>query len=157
MVIVETVMVILSVIFVNEKSIHTNPYVGIVWNIIDGSISFAILVLYMNFNLKLLQVMHKRHRLEFKKHALQQITNVLGTAFCILTLIYADYIYLLGCICRLDFSYCKSHKDFTHNPSYGTETDIGIALLNGIMLIPLWAYFFFNKPHDCFKCLGKDP
>jgi len=24
-------------------------------------------------------------------------------------------------------------------------------------LLPFVFYFAFNKPHDCFKCLGKDP
>ena len=24
-------------------------------------------------------------------------------------------------------------------------------------LFPIWAFFLFNDPHDCFRCLGKDP
>ena len=24
-------------------------------------------------------------------------------------------------------------------------------------LVPIWAFFILDKPHDCFRCLGKDP
>jgi hypothetical protein len=26
-----------------------------------------------------------------------------------------------------------------------------------LFLIPFFVFLAFNKPHDCFKCLGKDP
>ena len=100
-ILVETVIVILTLIFEKDKNIDTNSYVGVTWNVIDGSILISVLVLYMYFNIKLLLIMHKRHRLEFKKHAWQQITNVVGTAFCISTLIYVDIIYLLSYMCKL--------------------------------------------------------
>ena len=24
-------------------------------------------------------------------------------------------------------------------------------------ILPFWAFFLLNTPHDCFRCLGKDP
>ena len=26
-----------------------------------------------------------------------------------------------------------------------------------ISILPYWAFLLFHDPHDCFKCLGKDP
>ena len=26
-----------------------------------------------------------------------------------------------------------------------------------IAIIPIWSFLLFHDPHDCFKCLGKDP
>ena len=34
---------------------------------------------------------------------------------------------------------------------------LGIFLFDITRLIPFWVFLIFNKPHDCFACLGKDP
>ena len=51
-------------------------------------------------------------------------------------------------------SFCNYLSDWYH--SYSSA---GGSLKEAIViyLLPIWAFFLLNVPHDCFKCLGKDP
>ena len=161
--ILETCIVILAMIFFEAETSDTNPLVGIAWNIIDISNLMLVLVFYLFINTRLLLSMYKRHRLEFRKHACQQITCVAATALCITTLLYDDIIWFLSYTCKIPFQkledgeFCQKLDKFIFNPNFGTKTIGGIFFVSGSMLLPCWSYFIFNSPHDCFKCLGKDP
>ena len=44
--------------------------------------------------------------------------------------------------------------DSKYNARNMTLIYFGMILLE---LIPFMAFYTFNRPHDCFVCLGKDP
>ena len=141
-----------------------NPIVGVSWNLVDMMLLVMIITFYLYFNVKLLIRMYKGHRLEFSDHASRHIANVATTSVCILIFLYQDFIWLLNYACKIgktkeqfDNSYCHEIQFYTLNPSIGTQTLLGIFLFDITRLIPFWAFLIFNKPHDCFACLGKDP
>ena len=49
--------------------------------------------------------------------------------------------------------------DISNKARFATPKRQSVAYLAfiGIELLPFVFYFWFNEPHDCFKCLGKDP
>ena len=55
---------------------------------------------------------------------------------------------------RRNDSYCHYFAQFVYK--YQNPTN---AWLKSFLqyLLPIWAFLLLNTPHDCFKCLGKDP
>ena len=55
-------------------------------------------------------------------------------------------------------SYCQLLTDWNDYPIIGQST-IQLFLINTVFvyLLPVWAFLAFTEPHDCYKCLGKDP
>ena len=43
------------------------------------------------------------------------------------------------------------------NPFNAHQFYITYSTTAFLFLIPFFIFLAFNKPHDCFKCLGKDP
>ena len=54
-------------------------------------------------------------------------------------------------------SFCSDVSRLLKSVTTGTETIIGDLIYDLVSLLPFWAFLLFNNPHDCFKCLGKDP
>lgn len=55
-------------------------------------------------------------------------------------------------------SYCHWLFDWNTAPVIG-QSAIQMYLIETVFvyLVPVWAFYLFTVPHDCYKCLGKDP
>ena len=54
-------------------------------------------------------------------------------------------------------SLCAYVHEVTNNSRIGTDSILGDLYFDLVTIIPFWAFLLFRNPHDCFKCLGKDP
>ena len=127
---------------------------------------------YFQFNVKLHFLMYRKQKMAYKVHACRHIALVLLTTIAILLFINRDTWWLFDYACKIegdhlkhsvsDFkaspeSFCTMIDRMVEKPMTGTETIIGNLIYDIVSILPYWAFLLFHDPHDCFKCLGKDP
>ena len=156
--IIQTAIVLAEAIIQNEGERYFSPYLGILWNTVNIFFLVSLLIAYMYINIGLLVAMHRRHRLEFKEHIWWQAACIAGTFLVTFNLISVDTIWLLvdACLVKKN-SQCRKVRVFFKDPDFGTRSLNGIFFSDCSQLIAIWAFLIFNRPHDCFECLGKDP
>lgn len=122
----------------------------------------------------LLIKMYSKHHFVFKSH--WKVYTILACSFVFTSslIFFFSFMNAEGIICQLTdgIEFLINNEFFLHSEhNYCTEIfdrlykfdtqDEGIMITTCVEfligLIPITIFLFTNKPHDCFKCLGKDP
>ena len=127
---------------------------------------------YFQFNVKLLFSMYRKQKLAYQVHACRHIALVILTTISLIVFINRDTWWLFDYACKIEkdhlveaapdvqvnpASFCYKIDKLIANPMTGTETIIGNMIYDINSMLPYWAFLLLHDPHDCFKCLGKDP
>ena len=146
----------------NKKPAFASFYTGI-------QLGFFIICLQVYFwsNLKSMYRMYVEHRLEFRKHICNLTCLHLMTLVALVNMIYASVLWQGIWMCKIEQdkfqgvdldedSICVKYLNVKYR-----EADV-YSMLSWVQniileLFPIWSFLLFYKPHDCFRCLGKDP
>ena len=103
-------------------------------------------------------MMYRKHKLAFKNHVLRMLLLAALTAIPILILIGIHFVRASSTLCREygdENSFCHKIQSWANVGGKDFLTYFAVLLL--LELVPICAFLSLNNPHDCFKCLGKDP
>ena len=130
---------------------------------------------YIDAELTLMYNMWKFHRVEFKKHFWQMVRLFVATVFSMVWLLVVQiYIfYLMTCLNGMgggDYAMFDMFSQYAAEGfcpkiltvmTYANKSPNGssfcFAMYDCQMLIPVAVFLWLDEPHDCFRCLGKDP
>ena len=115
-------------------------------------------VFYAFYTLQLVITMFHKHDLAFKRHAPRLIPLILITMAAISIVSSYTFIdfgfYFCFNVLKDDFSkgFCRRQADryFERNVYFSNS-------LIFFRVLPIIAFLLLNWPHDCYRCLGKDP
>lgn len=151
-------------------------------NILLLSLAYFILQLvlvkshYVTTEVPLMLEMRRLHKFEFDKHARRMLVVFIATtlSLAIVLAFEVSVFYLYACSYGIftrkswqfamydprisDDSICQVFSSY-YLTLFGSQNRIGMVLwfVDFMILIPSLTFFAFDKPHDCFVCLGKDP
>ena len=115
-------------------------------------------VFYTFYTFQLVIMMFHKHDLAFKRHAPRLIPLILITMAAIVIVSSYTFIdfsfYFCFNVLKDDFSkgFCRRQADrYFHRHEYLSN------LLIFFRVLPIIAFLVLNWPHDCYRCLGKDP
>lgn len=139
---------------------------------IQSGIMFYTLILslqeYFFTAISRIRLMYKLHRYEYNRHACKLISLSLANGISLLYAVVGFYSVTLVSTCILgEDRYMGDSTETGHDFCFNifiktnklTPEFTALAYLAFIMseLIPFLSYFWLNDPHDCFRCVGKDP
>ena len=114
-------------------------------------------ILYSFNTFKLLIMMFRRHNLAFRNHAPRLVPLTFLTLGAILyvgtqTFNVASFFFCVDVISKPFGSFCTHQANTFFARGRGTSN-----LLIFMRIVPMISFLLLNKPHDCYRCLGKDP
>ena len=133
-----------------------------------------IMVTYFRVEMNLLYKMYKQHRYEFQIHIKRMSLLFFFTVF-------SNYLFLSTMIYFLYFGMCLTDADKDEGAAWIDFEDpkgvcayvfsglvdmtekstssipLSLIVFDFVILMPIIVFMIFDKPHDCFVCLGKDP
>ena len=140
-------------------------------DVISAFLFFCMCVLALNIyfwtSAKLMWVMYRRHRHEFKLHAFSLLSQHLLTYLGLTMFTVYQVQYLYSSVCyhvdvgeRSDGSdICSRVDDLSKNTQlFGTESMVGhFVFMIMAAQLPIAGFLLFSKEDDYFRCFGKDP
>ena len=122
---------------------------------------------YLWVSISRIYLMHKLHRYEYKLHSCKLIGLQCANLFSIAYAAMGFYSVTLIASCVLSereyTQHAKEQTDFCFfiyfSGSHFSPGEASVTYLVFILaeLVPFISYLWLNEPHDCFRCLGKDP
>ena len=126
----------------------------------------SCLFAYISYNMANLFWIKDKHHFAYKSHAPKQIPLVILTTFSLCFEVLRELQWVSYRMCQLVYKdtelqeyagYCLQLETATMQPKVGQTSIAYYVLWVVIGLFPIWAFLALELPHDCFKCLGKDP
>ena len=155
-------------VFYNENEMPTY----LLWvNIYQGGLLVAAVSIYQSTALQFIIMLYKQHYSAFKTHYKRLMGLFLTLMITLLIMFWYQSSGYWNMFCNAQFnemddgdvptsSYFESgglcemyRKTFWKFDSLEFQY-LGSNLM---FMVPMFAYFWLNKPHDCYTCLGKDP
>ena len=112
---------------------------------------------YAFYAFQLLVIMFFRHDLAFKNHAPRMIPLILTTLVAIVFVCWKSFDDFGFYLC-FDFfhdfsgSFCNTMASTFFKSQYNQQNSLIFS-----RYVPIMAFLVLNWPHDCYRCLGKDP
>ena len=118
---------------------------------------------YFSGALTFIVTMYNLHAFEFNRHASRTILLSSSILIAIVSSLFGFYFTIVVSSCliaqenmgvenKLDL--CFNIFPVDMNPNLSATLYFWFILFE---LLPFIFYFTLNRPHDCFRCLGKDP
>ena len=121
-------------------------------------------------------LMWSHHRYEFRRHAKTNIALMIVTPISIWSCSTFSWLWFLNTICQKvdnnlleslkqsgvkdayqDTGICEDIIAFYKDRQYGFYSDPWQATYSFFSILPFLVFLMLDKPHDCYKCVGKDP
>ena len=139
-------------VYMNTKLYN---WTALIYHVNQFVILIVLFFLYTFYTLKMLFVMHRKHDLAFRIHSPRQIPLILITMASLLFVMYHMFPVVVLFFCQdvlhgFPGSFCKREAIIVFKREF-INTTIGVRIL------PIIGFLLLNWPHDCYRCLGKDP
>ena len=117
------------------------------------------LILYTIFTVPMLYLMYQRHYLAFKDHAPRQLTLLLIYIAAFVGVLKVQWMRVSLAVCLQYFEEELQNEGFcfriVEKAFLYENKEFNFTIL--IELLPVASYLILYYPHDCYRCLGKDP